>query len=156
MKLKENYKVIFWILGVLSVGLLSGFIAGNNALDIYQNLNLPAFAPPSYVYGIVWSILYILIGISAYLYSISDSSDKTLGYLVFFMGLFLNFMWSIAFFGLGNCSLAFIIIILLDIFTFLTLVIFEKSSKVAGRLFYIYFIWCLFATILNFSICLMN
>lgn len=156
MKLEKNYNVIFWILGVLAVGFLCSFVTGNNANDIYQNLSLPTFAPPSYVYPVVWTILYIFIGISGYLYSMSSSSDKTLGYLVFFMQLFLNFMWSIAFFGLNNCNLAFIIIVLLDIFVFFTLIIFENSSKIAGKLFYIYFIWCLFATVLNFSICIMN
>lgn len=156
MNFKKNYTIIFWILGVLAIGFLSALVSGNNASTVYQTLNLPAFAPPSYVYGIVWTVIYIFIGISGYLYSMSSSDNKTLGYLVFFMQLFLNFMWSVAFFGLNNCHLAFIIIVLLDIFVFFTLIIFENSSKIAGKLFYVYFIWCLFATVLNFAICIMN
>lgn len=122
----------------------------------YNSLVKPAFTPPSWVFGPVWTILYIMIFISLYLYIKSFALDKKWGYFYFGIQLVLNLIWSTLFFGLTNIFLALADIVMLDIFVILTIRKFYMVSKVSAFMLVPYIIWIIFATYLNFAFWVLN
>lgn len=124
----------------------------------YTTLNKPAFSPPNYLFAPVWTILYILIGISLYLVWKKGIKTKKSREAVYTFGvqLFLNAVWSPIFFGYKNIFLALIVIILMLFFIIKTIVLFAKIDKKAAYLLYPYAAWVSFATILNFSVWFLN
>ena len=123
----------------------------------YQTLTQPPLAPPSWLFPPVWTILYILIAISLFLYARKFTiHNKTWGYVLFFTQLLLNFAWTPAFFGIKNMALALVIVILLDILVLFNIIEFSKVSNTAGKLLVPYFIWILFATYLNLGLLILN
>lgn len=135
------------------VGGIVGLII-SKSLD-YNLLQKPPLSPPSIVFPIMWTILYILMGIS---YGILDSrglNDKSVK-LIYYVQLFVNALWSIFFFTLKWRLFSFLWILLLDVLVFVMIVEFYKKSKVLGLLQIPYILWCLFASYLNFAIYLLN
>lgn len=132
------------------------FISGST--EMYEGLNRPWFSPPSWVFSVVWTILYILMGIAAYrIYLRYKEGEKTKGALIFYgIQLLLNFAWSIIFFVFRLYGLAFIELIILLIFIIITTIKFFKFDKVAGWLMVPYIIWVSFAGVLNFFIWMLN
>jgi tryptophan-rich sensory protein len=124
----------------------------------YVALNKPVFSPPNYLFGPVWTILYILMGISLYLVWKKGIKTRKSREAVYTFGvqLFLNAIWSPIFFGYKNILLALIIIILMLFFIVKTIVLFAKIDKKAAYLLYPYALWVSFATILNFSVWILN
>ncbi|GKU25488.1 TspO/MBR family protein [Clostridium folliculivorans] len=149
--------LIISILITLGGGLIIGFII-NNADKQYVNLNKPMFAPPSWVFPIVWSVLYILIGIAAYrIYELKKQGKNTKNALVYYsIQLILNFLWPIIFFKLRLYGVAFIELIVLIIFILITTIKFFKVDRVAGFLMLPYILWSLYASILNLFVWIMN
>ncbi|MDO8570659.1 MAG: TspO/MBR family protein [Candidatus Daviesbacteria bacterium] len=125
-------------------------------LTWYLTLNKPFFSPPNWIFAPAWTILYILMGISLYLVWISGKKHRQNAINLFFVQLGLNFLWSILFFGMKNPVLGFIDIVALWIAIFLTIKSFSKINKLASNLLVPYLLWVSFATILNFSIILLN
>ncbi|MBI4038125.1 tryptophan-rich sensory protein [Candidatus Daviesbacteria bacterium] len=117
----------------------------------YVTLNKPFFSPPNWIFGPVWTTLYILMGISLYLVWIKNKVPT-----VFWTQLILNAVWSIIFFGLQNPSLALVDIVALWIAIVLTIKAFYPISKPASYLLIPYLAWVSFASILNLSIVLLN
>lgn len=115
----------------------------------YNNLIKPPFAPPNWVFLPAWIFLYTTIFIALVLYMSKRVENKKWGYIFFVIQLILNISWSPVFFGLQNMLFALIIVVLLDVFVFLTIKSFYKLSKISGLLLIPYFIWILFATYLN-------
>lgn len=122
----------------------------------FQNLIRPELAPPDWLFAPVWIVLYITIFVSFVLYCIKKVQDKKTGYLFFCVQLLLNLTWTPVFFVLKNILLAFIIIVLLDIFVYLTIQKFYSISKLAGILLIPYLLWILFATYLNGAYLVLN
>ncbi|MFH2021964.1 MAG: TspO/MBR family protein [Patescibacteria group bacterium] len=124
----------------------------------YKTLNKPVFSPPNWLFGPVWTLLYALMGISAYLiYQEGIGKKEVRAALVIFGGqLVLNALWSILFFGLKNPLLAFGEIILLWLFIILTIIKFYALNRTAAYLLLPYLFWVSFASILNFSIWYLN
>jgi len=149
--------LIISVLISLSVGGLSGFLTRNN-MDIYDKYNLPVLSPPSIIFPIVWTILYTLMGISAYLIFVSnaDRNQKANALFLYGLQLFINFFWTIIFFNLEMLFFAFLWIILLWIVVFLMISSFLKINKLAGILQIPYLIWITFATYLNIGIYILN
>jgi tryptophan-rich sensory protein len=114
----------------------------------YATLIRPSFSPPNWIFGPVWTVLYLMMAISFYL--IWEKNK------FFFAQLFLNFLWSLLFFGLHQPLFAFFDIVLLWIFILLTILDFRKKSKTASFLLIPYLLWVSFASILNLSIVLLN
>ncbi len=135
--------------GVASLLSLSG-IKG------FENLNKPAFTPPGAVFPIAWTILYILMGISCYIVYISKCANKTDALKIYALQLFLNFLWPIFFFGFKLYWFAFVILLALLLAIGFTIYRFYYCEKKAAYLMVPYFLWVLFAGILNFSIALLN
>lgn len=135
------------------VGGIVGFIISGH-ID-YNSLEKPFLAPPSIVFPIVWTILYILMGISyGRLKSKGLTDEKT--NIIYYVQLAINALWSIFFFVLKWRLFSFFWIILLDIAVILMIVNFYKKDKIAGLLQIPYLLWTLFATYLNLGIYLLN
>ncbi len=122
----------------------------------YNSLIKPPFAPNDAIFAPVWTILYIAIIISFIIYFLKKQQNKNLGYVYFLIQLILNFLWVPSFFYLKNIVLAFVVIVFLDIFTFLTLKKFYSVSKIAGLILLPYFLWVIFATYLNLGYLILN
>ena len=141
------------ILIPIVIGGIVGIII-SGSID-YNSLQKPIFAPPAILFPIIWTILYILMGVS---YGILE--DKLLNDLktkfIFYLQLLVNALWPIAFFILKWRLFAFIWIILLDILVLLMIINFYKKNKVSGLLQIPYFLWSSFASYLNLFIYLLN
>lgn len=141
----------------LAVGGLAAFIT-RNSMDIYDKINQPFLAPPSWVFPVAWTILYILMGISSVMIYRSDapSDEKKRAFILYGINLVVNFFWSIIFFNLGAFFIAFLWLMLLLFVIIRMISSFYKIKPVAAYLQVPYVIWCCFATYLTASIWLMN
>lgn len=131
----------------------------------YQTIEKPSFSPPNWLFGPVWTTLYILMGISLFLVWRAPSttsfpedrrSIKIAAFTAFGIQLILNVLWSFFFFGLRSPQLAFAEIMILLISIAVTIVIFSKISKLAAVLMLSYAGWVTFASFLNLQIWLLN
>ncbi|MEM4366684.1 MAG: TspO/MBR family protein [Candidatus Anstonellales archaeon] len=123
----------------------------------YSSLNKPWFSPPDWVFGPVWTVLYILMGASLYLlWEGKRRAGKEIALALFVLQLLLNALWSFAFFGLRSPLLGLVDIGLLDLSLALTIAHSYKISKGAAYLLIPYMLWVSFATLLNLSIYLIN
>ncbi len=157
-KLSATWKYIFAILLCEGIGISSGFLASAINNSWFEELVKPSWNPPAYLFGPVWTSLYLLMGISLGIIwnnKVSESNKKN-SYYLFAVQLFLNFMWSILFFHFHSTAFALIDILLMIITIILTIISFSKFSKVAAWLLVPYILWVTFASILNFSIWSLN
>lgn len=154
MKNKINSSLIIAILIPLAVGSISALFSGN--MSLYSTLNKPAFSPPSFVFPIVWTILYILMGISSYLVYKTEDPQKMKALRIYILQLIFNFFWSIIFFGFSQYLLAFFWLLALIIIILIMIYRFYQVSPLAAYLQIPYLIWCIFAAFLNFTIVLRN
>ena len=124
----------------------------------YATLQKPAFNPPNFIFAPVWTILYFLMGVSAFLVFEKGFTKKEVRFalLVFALQLILNVLWSFVFFGLKSPSLAFLEIIILWVSILATIFYFYKISKPASYLLIPYLLWTTFAAFLNFAIFRLN
>ncbi|MBE5960749.1 MAG: tryptophan-rich sensory protein [Lachnospiraceae bacterium] len=155
----ESRKKIESFLISVMIPLFIGFLAGaltSNSQELYKMMEKPSFSPPAILFPIVWTILYILMGISYYLVIQSDSDLKDKAVKVYFTQLLLNFFWSIIFFNLQNYLAAFIWILLLIAAVIAMIVVFCRIKKIAGCLQIPYLLWLLFAAVLNFAVYRLN
>lgn len=145
------WKLIVSIIICLAVGAIAGVFTANSVESWYSKLNKPSFNPPNYLFGPVWTILYVLMGVALYL--IWTSNNKT-ALTLFIIQLTLNFAWSFLFFQLKNPLIALIEIIVLLAFIIATTIV--ARNPVVTYLFIPYIAWVSFATILNASIYWLN
>ena len=153
---EETKKKIIFILIPLGVGLLAYLLTRNGINNYTENLIKPPFAPPGIIFGIVWPILYFLMGLSSYYIYESMSCHKSNCMLLYILNLVLNFSLTIIFCILEARLFAFLFIILLDIVVVLMTICFYGIDKKSGYMNIPYIIWLLFATILNFSVYILN
>ena len=142
----------------LAAGVIGSAFTFTGINSWYQYLLKPNFNPPSWLFGPVWTTLYILMGIALYLIW-KDGLKKDFvknSFLLFIVNLVLNSLWSIVFFGLQNPALAFLVIILLWLVILVLIIRFYKINKLASYLLIPYILWVSFASILNFSIWQLN
>jgi len=156
MEKRTCLKLIVSIIAVLAVGFLSSFFTSNSINSWYSTIEKPSFNPPNWIFGPVWTLLYIMIGVSLFIIWNSKAKDKKLVYSIFAVQLGLNFLWSILFFGNQNILGAFIDIILLWIAIILNIFFAYKISKPAAYLLVPYLLWVSFASVLNFAILILN
>ncbi len=155
--MKNWLKFIISLLGVELIGITSSLVSGG-VNEWFENLVKPVFNPPNWIFAPVWTILYLMIGISFFLVWKNKEKIKLKkkAYWIFGIQLALNWFWSIAFFGMNNIGLALLIIILLLISIVLNILIFYRISKTSGYLLVPYLLWVSFATILNYSFLMLN
>lgn len=149
-KLKIFTKSI--LIPVIVGGIVGLLISGS--ID-YNNLQKPFLAPPSILFPIVWTILYILMGISYGILKTKNLNTPDIK-LIYYLQLFVNALWSIFFFTLEWRLFAFLWIILLDILVIIMIIRFYQKNKTAGLLQIPYLLWVIFASYLNLAIYLIN
>ena len=156
MKIKWT-ELLTCLLIPLSVGAISGVIAGGG-IDGFNSMVKPPLSPPSWLFPIVWTILFILMGVASYLVLTSGEKKEDIVRALTFYGiqLFFNFFWSIIFFNLEWYLVAFIWLLVLWVLIIITTVSFYNISKTAGLLMIPYILWVTFAGYLNFGIYLLN
>lgn len=152
---KMNKEEIISILIPVIGGLLSGIISMCGIKE-FNMLNKPFLTPPGFIFPIVWTILYVLMGIGSYLIYSENDINSNCCLKIYGINLFINFLWSPIFFGLNLRLFALIWIILLDIIIVYMIVCFYKVNKKAAYLQIPYLIWSLFATYLNLAFYLLN
>ncbi|MDD2482770.1 MAG: tryptophan-rich sensory protein [Candidatus Shapirobacteria bacterium] len=152
-KVKFNpIKLIFCILIVEITGIIGSIATFSSVKTWYlTDLVKPSWNPPSWLFAPVWTLLFLLIGIALYLVW-----NKKNNLFWFWTQLVLNVLWSFLFFGFHSPTLAFCEILILWITILLTIIRFWSFNKKAGILLLPYLAWVSFATILNFSIALLN
>ncbi|WP_018341776.1 TspO/MBR family protein [Cytophaga aurantiaca] len=152
------WKLIISIIGCELTGVLSSILSNAAMNPWFDNLNKPSWNPPSAVFGPVWSILYLLMGISLWLVWKSEkpTNEKEIAVTFFIIQLFLNFWWSLLFFKFHSPELALVDITLLLILILVTIIQFFPISKTAAYILIPYLLWVAFATILNASILILN
>ncbi len=155
--MKIDYKkLIFLILIPLIVGIISALLT-KNGMSNFDLINKPSFAPKKILFPIVWTILYILMGISSYLIYVNEKIvNKDYELFLYFLQLSFNFFWSIIFFNLKWYLFSFIWLIIMFIIILIITFKFYKINKYSSYLLIPYCIWVLFALVLNFSIYLLN
>lgn len=159
-KVNGEFKLVPLLINVL-IPILGGSIVGylnRNAMSTYEALKKPFFNPPAIVFPIVWTILYVMMGIAAYRIFMKNRQgvDDNGGYFYYLVQLLINFLWSFIFFTFRLYGVSFIVIIILFILILITLIKFIKVDKIAGLLLVPYLIWVFFAGILNFFIWMLN
>ncbi|MGM0156829.1 tryptophan-rich sensory protein [Enterococcus sp. AZ191] len=148
----------FWLctVGIVILGFISGLLSGNPG-SYYYSLDLPPFAPPSWIFGPMWTVLYILMGIALYFLTQMDERKLKRKLLTLFVIQFIcNFLWSALFFNLQSNFIAAVDITILVIILTILLYHLWLHFRLVMWLLVPYYLWVLFATLLNYSIYFLN
>lgn len=156
MKMDKRIKLTISVILPLLIGFLGSFFTSSSISTWYPTLVKPSFNPPNWLFGPVWTLLYMLMGVSFYLIWSSKSKKKEQAMVFFGIQLLLNFFWSIIFFGLQSMFFAFVEILILWMLIMITIFAFYKISRKAAYLLIPYLIWVSFAAVLNASLFLLN
>ena len=157
MKSGDIVKLIICCGVPLAIGFAGSFFT-NSSLDWYQTLAKPVFTPPSWVFAPVWTVLYLLMGISAFLVwrkGLANAAGKTAA-AAFILQLVFNALWVPIFFGAKQPLFAFMDIVVLWLAIVATIVSFQKVSRLSAVLLVPYMVWVSFATVLNAGIYMLN
>lgn len=155
--MKLNIKRLLINLAVpLAVGGLSALISGG--MGDYKSINQPPLSPPGWLFPIVWSVLYLLMGYAAYRVQVSGKEPAKIrrAMLFYALQLLLNFLWSPVFFGLNWYLAAFFILVGLWALIYVTMRLFSDIDEPAGDLLLPYILWVTFAGYLNLGVYLLN
>jgi len=149
---------LFIVPAIVLLGFLSGQLAGSGADNIwFSELNKPAIYPPPQLFGIVWTVLYILMGISmAAVCSAWGSRLRMPAIIAFVVQMFLNLLWSPMFFMWHQIGLALVVIVALCVALAVTIYLFWQVRRWAAYLLIPYLAWVLFATVLNLQFWQLN
>ncbi|HLK27988.1 MAG TPA: TspO/MBR family protein [Puia sp.] len=150
-------KLLFSLIITLSIGAIAGYATASNIDTWYVHLQKPSYNPPNYIFAPVWTVLYILMGISLYLvWKQPALADRRRALMFFFIQLFLNFCWSFIFFYFHQIAFAMVDIVLLWVAILITILLFSSFNKTASWLLVPYISWVSFATVLNIAIYKLN
>lgn len=155
--MKTNWKKLIICLAIpLAVGGLASLLSGG--MENYKVMNQPPLSPPGWIFPIVWSILYLMMGYASYrvLTSAADDDDIKRALIFYGIQLALNFLWPIIFFGLQWYWAAFVLLVLLWAFIYLTMRMFGTIDDTAENLLIPYLLWVTFAGYLNLGVALLN
>lgn len=150
--------LIISLLMVAAIAATASFFTISQIPGWYRTLQKPSFSPPNWLFGPVWTCLYVMIAVAAYLVwqRRDDSSFYKTTRTIYFVQLLLNFLWSIVFFGMHQVLAALLIIVLLLISIGVLIYRFNHFSKTASLSLVPYILWVSFASVLNFYIYLLN
>ena len=156
MKTKKD-ELIISILIPLAVGAVSAYLS-SDVMTMFQNMRQPPLSPPGWLFPVVWTILYTLMGISSYIIYRQEAEPtvKKRALWIYAAQLIVNFFWSIFFFRLEWYWFSFFWLILLWILILAMILQFQKINKTAAYLQIPYLIWVTFAGYLNLSAALLN
>ena len=142
-----------FVVAVAVVAVVGGLAAAGSRA-VYTSLTLPAWAPPAWLFGPVWTVLYALIALSGWLYWRTGGTGRGLGWYA--AGLLLNAAWTPLFFAASAYTAALADILVLDVVIAGTVLLFRRTSPLAAALQLPYLAWTLFATALNAAIVVLN
>ena len=156
--MSNTLKLILSIIICQAAGLVGTIFTMDSIPTWYAALNKPSFNPPNWLFGPVWTVLYLMMGISLFIVWKEDLKNKIIksAFIIFMIQLLLNTIWSVVFFGMQSISGGLISIVLLWLMILFTIIKFMKISRVAGILLIPYLLWVSFATFLNYSIFQLN
>ncbi|WP_409968838.1 TspO/MBR family protein [Bengtsoniella intestinalis] len=153
---KKHWKLyLLSILGALLIGAL-GSMATQSGMAVYDQAAKPPLTPPDWVFPVVWSVLYTLMGISFGRIFLTDNQNKGQAFKLYTLQLAGNFIWTVLFFGLHAYGLAFLWLVALWLVIALMALTFYRMDSVAGLLQIPYLLWVGFAGYLNLMIALLN
>ncbi|HEX3037613.1 MAG TPA: TspO/MBR family protein [Oscillospiraceae bacterium] len=153
-KIKWKSLIISLILS-FGIGALSGFLT-SGSMEVYKKLKQPPLSPPAAVFPFVWTVLFLLMGISAYLIYNENAYDSGKALLLYGVQLLVNFLWPIFFFNMHLYLFSFIWILFLWVLIILMIRQFYKINKTAAYLQIPYLLWVTFAAYLNLAVALLN
>lgn len=156
--MKQNRRQLFICVAIpLAVGGLSALLT-RGSMDTFTTLNKPPLSPPGWLFPVVWTILFVLMGLASYLVLKSGKPHQKISRALGLYGVQLgvNFFWSILFFNLSLYLFSFLWLILLWILILVTIIRFHRLSRPAGVLMLPYLLWVTFAGYLNLGIYLLN
>lgn len=158
MRIPNALKLVIAIAVSQAAGLIGALFTSSAIPTWYTTLAKPELAPPNWIFGPVWTTLFVLMGVAAFLVWKRglERSDVRSALIVFGVHLILNTLWSIIFFGLQNPAAAFIEIVLLWLSIVATMILFSRVSRVAVWLLVPYLAWVSFASYLNYMIWMLN
>ncbi|MEI6058199.1 MAG: TspO/MBR family protein [archaeon] len=141
----------------LFAGFIGSFFTSSNIPVWYEGLNKPSFTPPAQVFPVVWTTLFVLMGIALYIVYVSPKGKtRTMALRLFGIQLGLNIIWSILFFGMRRPEYALIEIVLLWISILMTMIYFRKVDRKTTGYLLLYIIWVSVASVLNYTIVALN
>lgn len=151
-------RLICSVSACLLTGFLGSYATGDSITTWYAELSRPSFTPPGWTFGVVWPVLYVMMGISAFLiWNVGiDRPQVKVALGVFALQLILNGLWTPIFFGQHLIGLALVEIIMMWAAILLTILVFWRVSKPAALLLLPYIFWVSFAVVLNASLFLLN
>jgi len=155
---RDILKLVLCVVACLAAGAIGSVFTRQAIPTWYATLEKPAFNPPNWVFMPVWTLLYILMGVAAFLLWRKGLENRQvrIALIVFLVQLILNASWSVAFFGLQSPLYGLIVIVLLWVAILFTSLSFYRISRAAGVLMWPYLLWVTFAAVLNESIWLLN
>jgi benzodiazapine receptor len=157
MKIKQILKLLISISFPLILGGIAGSYTAGGISEWYQSLNKPSFNPPGWIFGPVWTILYLIMGYSLYLiWNQTASKKRNIAIMVFLFQQILNFAWSFLFFYYALIGWALVEIIVLWFSIVFMMALFYKIKPQAAYINIPYLFWVSFATILNASFYVLN
>lgn len=154
--IKVNWKRLILAMVIsIGAGVISWLLTGNS-MEIYRDLNKPALSPPGQLFPIVWTILFILMGLASYIVCETRDDDRTEALILYGVQLVINIGWSVIFFNFGAFWLAFVWLMILWILIIFTIWRFFNANTVAAWLMVPYLLWVTFAAYLNIAVAIMN
>lgn len=147
-------KLVVCLLLPLAVGGLAAFLT-RNSMDLFAMVKKPPLSPPGWLFPVVWTILYLLMGFASYLVLVAEKPGRT-AWKFYLAQLAFNFVWPILFFHLQMYLLSFVWLLLLWMLILVTILWFTRSSRLAGYLLIPYLLWVTFAGYLNVGIYILN
>jgi len=157
--MKNNWGKLVFSLAICQLAGIIGSLFTTSAIGTwYSHLHKPSFNPPNWIFAPVWLTLFVLMGVAIFLIWRKGLKDKTrrFVFVLFMIHLGLNALWSIVFFGLHDTFLALLVIIALWGMILMLTLVFSKINKISAYLMLPYLLWVTFASLLNFSIWLIN
>ena len=156
--MKVNWKELLTCIAIpVLTGLLAGFLT-RNGVEIFATVQKPPLSPPAWLFPVVWTILYVLMGIASYLVLQQgpDRVEVEMAFRTYFWQLFFNFVWPILFFNFQNYLVSLIWLIIMWILILITIFRFYKCNRLAAYIMIPYLLWTTFAGYLNFGIFWLN
>lgn len=149
-------KLIGCIVGIMLLAAAGSFATASSVYGWFNTLVKPSFNPPNYLFGPVWTLLYVLMGVGLYLILQSTSETKRRALFIFVIQMVLNVAWSFIFFYFREPGWAFVEIILLWFFIISMIIVYSRINKWAAWLQTPYLAWVTFASVLNGSLWYLN
>lgn len=154
--MNKTLRLILCVLLCFLPGILGSLATTPNIPEWYDLLNKPSFTPPGWLFGPVWTLLYVLMGVALFLVTAKKNKRSVQAAWFFVAHLFVNGLWSFVFFGFHQIEWALVVIALLWIMIVTSIVLFKRIDKRAAWLLAPYLLWVSFASVLNASLAFLN